>query len=362
MQQGGEAYLARVKGQIPQWGAPSDAQQHALSQLFKVRSAESSALVEWLRGGASAEAWMARLTGAEAMRPQAALGWPYDTFAALHMQVLGALARRAPGEAYDSQEKLVMAFLHAMEEEEFCWSQTLMVALFIDLRRLAVAADSALRGSGEKTKRCDQAADKLRQGFSKVSNDKSPLAVSKKWSALHLINQIFKLLFAINQLSVGLKNLQRWVDSPLCPNHSEALSERGFPKSQVVTYQYYSGRLALYEDDFGTALRCLEWAFTHCQRSAVKNKRAILRFLVPVQLLVGRLPSTALLEKYDLAECYQDITCAVTPPAPPLPSNPARQMRALGRYGRAMSSSLSWQWPSTTSVSPASPPADQLPG
>ena len=309
----GDDYLAKVGQQLTGgWGGPSEPQLGALAALLKAHSAESTALVAWLREDASSQGWLGALTGPEAQRPQQRLPWPYDTFAALHMQVLGAIARGSPGDAYDHQEKLVMAFLHAMEEEEFTWSQTVMVALYIDLRRLAVAADRHLKATGEKTKRCDQAADKLRQGFSKVSNDKGKdLSVSKKWSALHLINQIFKLLFSINQLSVGLKNLQRWVESPLCPNHTRPLEQRGFPKSQVVTYQYYSGRLALYEDDFETASRGLEWAFAHCHGGASKNKQAILRFLVPVQLLVGRLPSPELLHKYGLAAEYEDVVGAV---------------------------------------------------
>jgi hypothetical protein len=304
----GDAYVATLAGYLG--GYLAEAQFRALAALLKAHSAESTSLVAWLREDAGA--WLGRLAGPEAYRPQARLPWPYDTFAALHMQVLGALARGAPGDAYDHQEKLVLAFLHAMEEEEFAWSQEVMVTLFIDLRRLAVAADRALRAAGEKTHRCDQAADKLRQGFSKVSNDKGKdLSVSKKWSALHLINQIFKLLFSINQLSVGLTNLQRWVDSPLCPNSTRPLEQRGFPKSQVVTYQYYSGRLALYEDDFQTASRCLQWAFDHCLASAARNKQAILRFLVPVQLLIGRLPSSRLLQKHGLAAEYEDIVAAV---------------------------------------------------
>ena len=112
------------------------------------------------------------------------------------------------------------------------------------------------------------------------------------------------------QLSVGLKNLQRWVESPLCPNHTEPLQDRGFPKSQVVTYQYFSGRLALYEDDFADAAQRLHWAFQHCHRNARANKREILRFLVPIQLLAGKLPSREMLHTHELF-CYEDVTESV---------------------------------------------------
>jgi hypothetical protein len=150
----GDAYIATLSGYLG--GYHGEAQFQALAALFKAHSAESTALAAWLREDAGA--WLGRLTGPEAYRPQARLPWPYDTFAALHMQVLGALARGAAGDAYDHQEKLVLSFLHAMEEEEFTWSQEVMVTLFIDLRRLAIAADRALRAAGEKTHRCDQAA------------------------------------------------------------------------------------------------------------------------------------------------------------------------------------------------------------
>ena len=282
----------------------------AIAALLKVGgSAESTRLRSWMSTHDSAD-FLQRLTGREDGRPQSILPFPYDTFAALHLQVVSSIARGEYAEAYDTQEKLVMAFLHAMEEDDFRWSQPVMVAVFVDLRRLALHADKEQRARGQKIHRCDQAADKLRQGFSKVCNDKSPLHVSKKWSSLHLINQIFKLLFSINQLSVGLVNLQRWVESPLCPNHREPLAERGFPKSQVVTYQYFSGRLALYEDDFEDAALRLHWAFAHCHQNARSNKREILRFLVPIQLLAGKLPTRQLLQKHEL-ECYEDITEAV---------------------------------------------------
>jgi hypothetical protein len=236
-----EAYLKRLLAHVPRHPGGGEAQHQGVAALLKLRSAESTQLQAWLGGSGApgpsqAAAFLERLSCyPEARRPQALLPFPYDTFAALHLRVLAALGRGEHAEAYDTQEKLALAFLHAMEEDCFIWSQTVMVALFIDLRRLSLSADRQQRARGERAQRCDQAADKLRQGFSKVSNDKSPLAVSKKWAALHLINQIFKLLFSINQLSVGLTNLQRWVQSPLCPNHSEPLERRGFPKSQVVT-------------------------------------------------------------------------------------------------------------------------------
>jgi hypothetical protein len=177
--------------------------------------------------------------------------FPARAVMAGHLLVLRSVARGEFVDAFDHQDELVTSFHHAMDDHEFTWSQSVMIALYVDLRRLALKADVSLRAKGDIGRlRSGMAADKLRQGFSKVSNDKSPLQISKKWAAIHVINQIFKLLFSINQLSVGLTNLQRWVETPLCPNHEEKLEHRGFPISQIVTYKYYSGRLALFEDKY----------------------------------------------------------------------------------------------------------------
>ena len=91
METRGDAYVAKLAALLG--GFQAEAQLQAVSALFKAHSAESTALVAWLREDDGA--WLSRLTGPEAYRPQARLPWPYDTFAALHMQVLGALSRGA---------------------------------------------------------------------------------------------------------------------------------------------------------------------------------------------------------------------------------------------------------------------------
>lgn len=52
--------------------------------------------------------------------------------------------------------------------------------------------------------------------------------------------------------------------------------------------------------------QCLDYAFRHCTRSAVGNKRRILQFLIPVKLLKARYPHERLLTKYELTE-FQDL-------------------------------------------------------
>jgi len=72
-------------------------------------------------------------------------------------------------------------------------------------------------------------------------------------------------------------------------------------------YAYYIGRKALFDADYGSAKENLTFALTHCHKESTKNKRLILTYLIPVNLLRGRLPATELLEKYDLMQ-FADIS------------------------------------------------------
>ena len=76
------------------------------------------------------------------------------------------------------------------------------------------------------------------------------------------------------------------------PVESRQLHTKG-SKGDMVTYRYYVGRLNMFEDQYEVAEENLEYALVHCHKDAVANKRRILRYLVPVKLLRGRLPTAA---------------------------------------------------------------------
>lgn len=54
----------------------------------------------------------------------------------------------------------------------------------------------------------------------------------------------------------------------------------------------------------------LTFAFEHCHRQCRRNKRLILIYLIPVKMLLGYMPSPAVLEKYDLTQ-FTDVVQAV---------------------------------------------------
>jgi hypothetical protein len=105
---------------------------------------------------------------------------------------------------------------------------------------------------------------------------------SKKAGVLPIVNELFGMYFRLNILRL-CKNLIR-------PVESRKLHEHG-TMGQLVTYRYYSGRLNMFEDQHGQAEQNLDYAFQHCHKNAIGNKRRILRYLVPIKMYRGKLPT-----------------------------------------------------------------------
>jgi hypothetical protein len=171
----------------------------------------------------------------------------------------------------------------------------------------AVAADrqaAATNSSSSKDSNAhlQKAVTVLQESYSKTSNDRKefrPDAAlddeegSKKAGVLAIVNELFAIYFRLNTLRL-CKNLLR-------PVESRKLHEQG-KMSEMVTYRFYVGRLFLFEDQYQAAEENLDYALQHCHKSAAANKQKILRYLVPVKLYRGRLPSARLMEKYSLTE------------------------------------------------------------
>lgn len=70
-----------------------------------------------------------------------------------------------------------------------------------------------------------------------------------------------------------------------------------FPASQRVTYLYYLGRYLFSNNLFFPAQIALEAAYDQCHRQALNQKRAILTYLIPCNIIMGRFPSAELLQR-----------------------------------------------------------------
>ena len=166
--------------------------------------------------------------------------------------------------------------------------------------------DGAGGGSGGGNKndhsRLQGAVTLLQESFSKTLNDRRELKRpdapfsedgSKKAGVLYIVNHLFAMYFRLNTLRL-CKNLLR-------PVETRKLHEMG-TSGETVTYRYYAGRLAMFEDQYSAAENHLDYALRHCHVNAMGNRRRILNYLLPVKLLRGRLPTERLLSKYNLKE------------------------------------------------------------
>lgn len=70
-----------------------------------------------------------------------------------------------------------------------------------------------------------------------------------------------------------------------------------FPASQRVTYLYYLGRYLFSNNLFFPAQTALQAAYNQCHRQALQQRRLILTYLIPCNIILGRFPSRALLER-----------------------------------------------------------------
>lgn len=70
-----------------------------------------------------------------------------------------------------------------------------------------------------------------------------------------------------------------------------------FPASQRVTYLHYLGRYLFSNNLFYPAQIALEAAYGQCHWQALNQKRVILTYLIPCNIIMGRFPSAALLQR-----------------------------------------------------------------
>jgi hypothetical protein len=152
-------------------------------------------------------------------------------------------------------------------------------------------ADQELTKKKEKVNCVDECGRVFMSFFSKFSNgdDKS----SMFYCVICLTRIYFKLKTYRNS-----KTLIDWVGN--------SLDIEEFPKSEVTTFYYYSGRLSLYELRLTDANKILNIAFKLCKDNHFANKRLLLEYLVPLKLFEGIIPSEYIIKKYNL-EQYNDL-------------------------------------------------------
>ena len=256
-----------------------------------------------------------------------------------HLTALAAIARDDIEAAFDAEHAALSEFLLFVSESNTNWLVRPLHVLVASARTLSVAVEKRMAERGAR----DAAAGKivrkrwiarddargktqclllhlgkndslrilrcacvllpqnaltttLRNAFSYTVNHRLPrelIAQSKKWGALGVVNVLFAMYFKLNQLR-QCKFLINAVEGVGFPPLEQ------FPVPQVVTYRYFAGRLAMFDDNFARANAALTYAAGHCHRDYPRNRRRILEALVPVRMALGVLPTPRLLDTHGL--------------------------------------------------------------
>ncbi|KAJ1625207.1 hypothetical protein T492DRAFT_880556, partial [Pavlovales sp. CCMP2436] len=145
-----------------------------------------------------------------------ALPEPFDELVACRLRAVGACVGRDYAEAFAQQDACLAAFQAGFQESGADWLLPLLQVVDRAIRQLALHADAQLRAKGEKADRLSEAARILNKNFTITITDRAPIESSKKWGALAVINELFKVYFKMNNLR-------------LCTNLIRAVDGTGFP-------------------------------------------------------------------------------------------------------------------------------------
>ena len=203
--------------------------------------------------------------------------------------------------AFEWEQKALNLFVKVFHEEKHGTNVPALLLLARNLKRLAImASDASGTGSSEKLLEAEMAIKKaMKEVTGKAIH-------AKKWGCIEMANQLMWIYFRLTKL--GLCNTQvQQVDRYMLKRKN---NESEPPRSHLVKWRYYRGRLALFNMDAARAEEALDYAFRHCHRDSHKNKRLILHALVPAKLLCGKFPTVELLQKYNLHQ-FQDLVLAL---------------------------------------------------
>jgi len=234
--------------------------------------------------------------------PTAEVNRQMGAWSGIVMGYLQAMVHASRGDklhaCQEFREKHARGLLGLISEQP--WVLPAVIGTASTLRVLSAKVDDDLlrRGGTITNSQLAQCAMMLQSIFAKTAAAKGQDADQRKAAAVAIGCIMFKVYFRLNTLT-NCKNVVKTIDDTLKIFDTAQLCHK-------VTFRYYTGRLLAYDEDFIKADEHLSYALRNCHRDAHANKRRILRYLIPVKMLLGVLPTDALLKQYKLTE-YSDI-------------------------------------------------------
>ncbi|KAJ6080514.1 hypothetical protein N7467_010267 [Penicillium canescens] len=165
----------------------------------------------------------------------------------------------------------------------------------------------------EKVTLVEKSANVVREAFIKCLTDRTGTPgphgkpEGKRIGIYLMANLCLKLLFQCGKL----RNAEQMFASITAQSPPLAY----FPASQRVTYLYYLGRYLFANNLFFPAQTALQAAYDQCHRQATSQRHLILTYLIPCNIILGRFPSRALLQRpeaHGLAEQFEPLCRLIT--------------------------------------------------
>ncbi|EME81213.1 uncharacterized protein MYCFIDRAFT_1872, partial [Pseudocercospora fijiensis CIRAD86] len=166
--------------------------------------------------------------------------------------------------------------------------------LMAQLRSAGAAASGGDDEGSARETLPERAAEILRRAFTACMNDKTTAAnkvEGKKQGIYKIANICLKILFQCRKTRNAAMIFEN------IGNQSPQLSL--YPKSERVTYLYYLGRYLFQNNHFYRAQEALQYAYDECSagENFIRQRRHILVYLVTSNIILGRFPSAALLQR-----------------------------------------------------------------
>ncbi|TPX42448.1 hypothetical protein SeMB42_g02709 [Synchytrium endobioticum] len=234
---------------------------------------------------------------------QAGIEEPWLALVMNHFRVVAALPSSPSGPAHAielAEDQLTLAnALHAIFPSNGIqkWALPALYAVDLDLVRLSAKADLELERRGEKANKSEETVSALRSAFSVCLSDRALIQASRKWGTYYIACLMIRVFFRLKSLHLCSNTLRSIQSNDLPPLDS-------FPLAHRVTFKYYVGVLAFYNEQYKKAAEELEFSLRHCRARGdkkarwINNRRLILNYYIPARMLQGYLPSQTLFSKY----------------------------------------------------------------
>ncbi|KAJ3295694.1 COP9 signalosome (CSN) subunit [Borealophlyctis nickersoniae] len=228
------------------------------------------------------------------------LNTPWSDIVAAHLRVVKEGILEESEEQVASLQNALAQTFHDAFTGMMRWTLPVLYTIDTDLRRRCIKADNVRLAKGDKARWREEAVRGISKAFAACCTDRfGILEKSKKWGTYRILNLLLKMYTEMNQTNLTSTILRSVANADL-PSLDQ------FPIADQVTFKYYTGMLAFYDEQYKKAEECLSFALKRCKakgpdtKRLAKNKMLILNYLIPTRLLCGTLPHPTLFEKYPI--------------------------------------------------------------